>query len=1353
MPKGKTVKKSKTEEMFEDRLGPVEAAIEALGNQLKMLTQVFEKTSTSQAQGTPHQSTPDLGIELTSARSSEQGNTKISGIPQPEKLEEVYTFAQFQDWRRRYVNYLRAQGAHLIPTEQTNAVFFSFLGQEISDVLRLVLNIPFGSNYEEVLDELDKYYRKKENGRIRRSQFTCRKQEEGESFMSFYREKMKLFHISDPCSHCYERFLADNVIESLRDEKVRRKCRALPDSSKLSEIVKICEADEMVSREEDNIERVSKVSRSQKKCPRCGNPWHQTLKECPARDSECRNCKSRGHFTKTCRSRKPVRRIMESDEEVDEVTIRYMRINGISRQTNSCQFNVSVTTALNWDVEAQCLAIPDTGAEVCVAGLNLLKDLQIDSKRLSRARITLTTANGSHIKVMGKLPCVIRYENRKANLDIYICSGVQELLVDRVTLKTLGVIHQDFPRPLTEPERIREVNVITENPSVEELEMLKEKLIREYVDVFDTKPLKPMKGQKVHIVLKDNAVPFAVTCPRKVPFAWRSQVKQELDDMVAKNIIIPSPEEATDYVSPLVVVPKPNGKIRLCVDFTNLNKHVKRPVHPFKAPWEAVSDIGNGNNYFSSLDAASGYFQLQLDDQSQKLTTFLTPWGRYQFLRAPMGLVSSGDEFCRRGDEALSGIGNIQKVVDDILAYDKDFKTHYIRIKQILDRCRAASITLNKDKFVFAKPELPFVGYIVGQSGIKVDPKKLEAISKFPEPRNLTELRSFLGMVNQLGSFSPNISAAAGPLRELLSMKNVFLWSSSHNKSFEEVKRMLTEPPVLTHFELDRKTALHVDASRINGLGYVLLQEHSGVWKLIQCGSRFISDTERRYAMIEIEMLGIAWAVTKCKMYLQGLPSFVVVCDHKPLLPILNGQTMDAIQNPRLQRLKGKLAGFNFTAEWKKGKTHLIPDSLSRAPVSDPEENDLLAEEDVDGSTRQIFQLNELDEIGQELQDPTLTSITDLARTDNEYQALKKSVEEGFPPCKRSLQNDLLPYWSVKNDLTLEGSLILKGCQLVIPKAARKAVLNKLHASHQGIEKTKRRARQTVYWPGINSDIKSTIEACNLCQEARPSLPKEPMIYEPVPDRPFVDVSMDLFTAGGENFMVYIDRLSGWPVVCHFGSRCPNSRILITSLRRIFADTGVPIRVRCDGGPQFASFEFKQFLNRWGITMSPSSPYFPQSNGHAEAGVKAMKSLITKCMRGGTLEEEAYNAGLLEFRNTPTANGRSPSQVLFGHPLRSLVPAHHKSFAKEWQTATGSYDTKINAQKLKSADRYNSTAKNLPPLQIGTFVRMQNPRTGRWDTLGEVVGKSPYRKYTVKVPSGKVYVRNRRYLKRTQEGA
>lgn len=993
---------------------------------------------------------------------------------------------------------------------------------------------------------------------------------------------------------------------------------------------------------------------------------------------------------------------------------------------------------------------------MCVAGESFLKEIGLKNSILKHSLIKLESANHSFLKVLGTMRCKIYYASLETEICLFICENVSEFLINRKAMIDLGIIHKDFPKPLPFFKSIKSINrnYLPTIPTDQQCEDIKTNLIEEYKDVFRSDGiLKPMKGNPVHVYLKENVVPYAIFSPRKIPFAWRQQVKDELDEMCQKKIIQAVEDSPADFVSPLVVVQKPNGKLRICVDFTKLNIYVKRPTHPFKAPWDAVSNIDRKANYFSTLDATNGYWQLELDKESQSLTTFLTPWGRFKFLRAPMGLVSSGDEYCRRGDSALSGIGNIQKVVDDILAYDETFEQHFTRIVQILDRCRAEGITLNENKFIFAKPEVSFVGYKITSQGIKADPKKVDAIKNFKRPENITQLRSFMGLVNQLGSFSSNISRAAIPLRTLLKIKNEFLWTAVHDQSFDNVRNALVEPPVLAHFDPSLPTALHSDASRLHGLGYVLLQKHDDTWKLIQCGSRFLTETESRYAMIEIELLGITWAVTKCRIYLLGQDSFKIVTDHKPLLSILNDQTLDGIENPRLQRLKEKIAGYSFVAEWKKGSDHLIPDALSRNPATFPTEEDLVAEDSKNSVNSFVIRKISIADNTEEstrishLQDPMLLKLEECAKQDTTYQKLKNQIQIGFPEFKKNLEDILKPYWSIRNDLSCENELLLKGCQVIIPANARKMTLERLHDSHQGIERTKRRARQTVYWPSMGNDIRNIVENCEICQTIRPSLANESYMSDPLPDLPFHDVSADLFSYAGKHYMVYVDRLSGWPIVCQYGNKEPNSSKIISDLRKIFADTGVPLRFRSDNGPQFASYEFKTFLKLWNVSLCPSTPYYPQSNGHAEAAVKSMKTLLKKSVHEGKLDEQKYFASLLEWRNTPKIDGRSPSQVLFGHPLRSLVPAHFKSFSSEWQNAADLCDRKSAQYKKNTCNLYNKSAKDLKPIPVGSTVRIQNPISKLWDTIGTVVDVGETRNYTVKMPSGRLFVRNRRFLR------
>jgi len=306
-----------------------------------------------------------------------------------------------------------------------------------------------------------------------------------------------------------------------------------------------------------------------------------------------------------------------------------------------------------------------------------------------------------------------------------------------------------------------------------------------------------------------------------------------------------------------------------------------------------------------------------------------------------MGFISGGDSYSLRGDNALEGLENAEKIVDDILIENEAFKDNFYDVIKVLERCRKHSITLNPKKFVFAQKRVKFAGFILTPGGAEADPDKLRAISEFPKPVNITNLRSFLGIVNQLGAFSSEISTAATPLRALLKKKNEFVWTTEHDRAFEAVKKALVTAPILAPFDPNLETKLETDASRLYGLGFDLLQLHGDDWKLVACGSRFLRDVETRYATLELEAIAIEYAMKKCRIYLCGLPEFTVVTDHRPLIPMFNMYQLSQIENAKVQRIKNDLTSqYQFKLVWKKGKEHCIADGLSRAPVDDPNEDD-----------------------------------------------------------------------------------------------------------------------------------------------------------------------------------------------------------------------------------------------------------------------------------------------------------------------------------------------------------------------------------------------------------------------------
>ncbi|XP_037779411.1 uncharacterized protein LOC119575951 [Penaeus monodon] len=493
--------------------------------------------------------------------------------------------------------------------------------------------------------------------------------------------------------------------------------------------------------------------------------------------------------------------------------------------------------------------------------------------------------------------------------------------------------------------------------------------------------------------------------------------------------VLPVEDEPSDWCHPMVVVPKVNGGVRITTDLSKLNR----------------------------------------------------------YCRGPMGFAATGDAFCLRGDRALQGVTNCIKVVDDILLHDEDYISHLQRVNEVLSRCRQHGITLNAEKFIVAASEASFCGYKLSRYGIEADPEKVRAITEFPTPANLTDLRSFMGLVNQLAEFTPKISTTAAPLRPLMSPKRAFTWTVDHTKAFIDTKQALSKPPILATFDPALPTTLQTDASRLYGLGYVLLQDHgAGRYKMVQCGSRFLTDTETRYATIELEMQAVVWAINKCKFYLRGLQHFSLMTDHRPLVPILNHYSLDAIENPRLQRMKDKVAPYIFTAMWRAGKELCIPDALSRSPVSHPTVEDGTFNTEMDSSVKiaalhAVKSVQASDAIDKQ-EDLFMEELRMAASKDASYEDLLHHVKSGFPNDRYNLPSTLRPYWKIRNELYNDGDLVLYGPRVVVPASLRRSTLARLHDCHSGVEATKRHAQQTVFWPGINADIVNTVRACEPCQ-------------------------------------------------------------------------------------------------------------------------------------------------------------------------------------------------------------------------------------------------------------------------------
>ena len=375
----------------------------------------------------------------------------------------------------------------------------------------------------------------------------------------------------------------------------------------------------------------------------------------------------------------------------------------------------------------------------------------------------------------------------------------------------------------------------------------------------------------------------------------------------------------------------------------------------------------------------------------------------------------------------------------------------------MIQRCRETGLKLNPDKCVIKKKEIKFYGIICGQDGVRPDPDKVSALQQMKAPSSRQELQTFLGLANYMGPSIANLSSHTAPLRELLKGKNEFQWSPSHQVSFDKIKEIISSETTLTYFDTAKETTLQVDASLT-----------------VAFASEALTDTESRHANIERELLAaVVYGCERFHTYIYGR-GVIVQTDHKPLESIHLKHLMAA--PPRLQKMLLRLQRYNITIQYKPGREMELADAFSRLS---PEEKGPIPNLNV-----------EVHEVFPQFSESFMEKIAKCTRCDPELIALKEQVYVGWPRKEEQVPQTIRDYWSYRDELTIEGRVLLKGHRIIIPRKMQADILRKLHAPHQG---TRLRARTSVYWRGINKDIEETTKSCVACQELQYSQPKEPL--------------------------------------------------------------------------------------------------------------------------------------------------------------------------------------------------------------------------------------------------------------------
>lgn len=1122
-------------------------------------------------------------------------------MPEPPKLSANPKCEDWRYFRRQFENYIL-----LAPVgKKAQVPLLEYcLGQ---DGINILDGLPEPKETkDEILARFDEYFGEQKSLILARREFLQSKQGQSETITEYACRLRRLYKECEYDTQNDE-LMRDVFVIGIANNDIAEKLMAKEDLD-FNEAVSRGEAWERATRTRQETVKTINLAKTEetedssgicvieKRCYRCGSNKHlANSKICPARTQQCRKCKKVGHYQKVCRGREI--RVANIYAGNGAETMRKVKIDG--KDTN---------------------VLLDTGASYNVLPLKMVTESEIHP-----TTVKLRAWGNFDLPVVGELVSEIEYKGRKmkAKFIIVNCDRSPPLLSLPV-LQELLLIN----------EFVTEVNVC---------EQYEVDFYREFADVFEGNGF--MKNHQCSVSLIDGCKPVAIPS-RRLPPALMPSVKEELDRMIALGIIEET-SEPSDWCAPLVIARRKNGKIRLCTDFRELNKVVRRELYQIPAFEDLIATIHKAC-VFTLLDCSNGYWQMPVKEGSREILTFASPFGRYRYARLPFGLKSAPEIFQKAMHEILHGLPGVVVYIDDILIYAHSEKEHDERLKEVLRRLKSEGVTLNKEKCHLKKNYVEFLGHEFTASGIKVATEKTKAIREMSQPSSREQLRSFLGLTTYVGQkFIPHYSSIVVPLWELCAEDTSFEWTEERLKAFQNIKHEVEKVTSLAWLNPEETCLIQVDASGV-GLGAVLLQKG----KPIIYASRKLTETEVRYSQLEKEFLAIVFAVKRFRRLIIGTRCSIET-DHQPILRLME-KRIDQLP-VRIQRWMLAIQAYDLPVKHISGKANVLADALSRNAVNENMDDDESAEEMVCMAVEGTCQSSDL-----------------AARTadDSKMQRVKEAIENGW---KKPQFKKLQPYYGFRHELWIQQEVnsqnfvIWRHSVPVIPTVMRRAILSDIHEGHMGIKKTKATLRSLAYWPGMNRTIEEMIRACDACVTyQRNADVKKPEVVANTETIPWRKIAIDLTGPSdvlqGRTLLTVIDYFSRYPEV--FTLRSATSKNIIISLKELFARLGVPEILVSDNGTVFRSAEFEEFLTSMGIKHHLSSNYYPQANGVIERFHGTLKGRLQKIAHEHRYSfEEGLRIVLRDIRSTPNdMTGETPFHRMFGREMRTrignMIPGH-----------------------------------------------------------------------------------------------
>lgn len=902
----------------------------------------------------------------------------------------------WKKWWQQFSVFLKASGVNKEPEDVQASLLVNLIGAEGYEIFST-----FTYSKEESADNIgclkkkfDLHFGTKANVTSLRFKFFTRNQVVGENINQYVTASKILSHGCE-FETLADGLIRDRIVCGIADNVVRDRLLRTEDLT-LAKAVQICEAAEMSREESKQMAEASTSAvhvdamssgggrggrggrrggwrrggrrlepRTPEPCARCGGAACEDAQRCPALRATCFVCSVRGHFARVCHNKvigKRVHNVSVTASSSSEEMLFVDMLNTSQQRKNTTREWIEIIDFSGKQVNFKL----DTGAMLNILSKWDYDRLEISSNNLMPYDKRVYSYTGDIVPSIGECVLKINFKNKLHNLKFVVTDMVCQNILGLAACIQIGAI--------------RRVDVLN---------------INNYSTLFHGLGKLPGKHK---IVVDKNVSP--VICPtRRIPLGMKDKLCTELKRMEELGVVR-KVSHPTEWVSAIVIAAKKNGDIRVCLDPRALNRAVRRAHYPLPTVSELAARL-RGATHFSVLDARCGFWMLELDEPSADLCTFSTPYGRYQFLRLPYGINCAPEMFHAKVRQCLEDLEGTESFIDDVVVWGSNKREHDTRLEKLLQRAKEIGMKFNKDKCKFGVNEIVYLGHVFDKHGMRPDKSKIKAIVEMPQPKDRKGLERFLGIINYLSKFIPNYSERVAVLRGLLKKDSVWIWGPEHTNAINRLKTLITDAPVLALYSNRTPIVLSVDASA-EALGAVLLQ--SG--RPVEFASSTLTDTQRRYAQIEKEMLAIVFACERFRQYILRRCDVTVQSDHKPLEALFK-KSLSAVP-ARLQRMMLQIQCYDFKVVYTPGKFMYIADTLSRAPVS--EFYNKRISDDLEAQT--CFLLEHL-----QFSDKKLSVIREYLKDDCIAQVLVDYITNGWPRNQYRIEPEIRIFWPYRNCL------------------------------------------------------------------------------------------------------------------------------------------------------------------------------------------------------------------------------------------------------------------------------------------------------------------------------------------------